>query len=185
MSVQATIAVVSNRNWYLRPRSGTFVVTLDGQRVGAVAPVDTLELHCSPGTHVLRVRQWWLRSKPTPVVASEGSVSYVEVDDPSRSPFLKTWLTMMFAPGRALTLSITTPSPDIPSSTPTQLATENALARRSIVSSAGFQLVGFILLALSVAHKAWALAVPAVALIAIGLALGIRLMVSARRRSGP
>jgi hypothetical protein len=185
MSVQATIAVVSNRKWYLSPRSGTFAVTLDGRRVGAVAPVDRLELHCSPGTHVLRVRQWWLRSKATPVEASEGSVSYVEVDDPSGGPFLRTWLTMMFAPGRALTLSVATQSTDIPRSTPTPLTTENTLARRRIVSSAGLQLVGFLLLALSAAHKAWALAVPAVALIAIGLALGIRLMVSARRRSDP
>jgi hypothetical protein len=180
------IVVTSNRQWLLNPRSGTFAVSVDGRRVGAVAPVDRLEVPCVPGSHVVRVRQWWLRSLPTKVSVAEGETVSVEVEDPSRRPFLKTWLSMFFTPGRSLRLLAASSEASMGAypvserrSGTSQL--DRALVQRRMVTSVVFQLLGIALLVLAVGVKEWTLVAPAVVLMAVGLWLGLRLIRSVRR----
>jgi hypothetical protein len=180
------IVVNSHRKWYLNDRGGTFSVSLDGRRVGSVAPLGKLEMPCTSGTHVVRVRQWWFRSKPTPVEVEEGRVTAVEVEDPSQRPFLRTFVSGFFRPGSMLTLSIA-PSegahsgqvPDTQSN-----ATEKARVQRDMAISVILQVLGFGALLLAASTRIWGLAVPAIGLIVLGLGFGIRLMASVRRRSG-
>jgi len=181
------IVVDSNRQWYLNSRSGTFIVTLDGKRVGAVAPVDRLEVPCTPGTHVLRIRQWWFRSSATPVEVADGSRTRIEVDDPSQRPFLKSWVTGMITPWRALSLSVGEAQPGVSEVEPRTVgsnATEGARRTVSVMLVAVFvlSLLGFSLLLVAVEHKVLVLAVVAGVLIALGLLLGTLTMWSVRRK---
>jgi hypothetical protein len=183
----SSIVISSTRRWVLRPRSGTFTVSIDGRRVGSVAPVDRLVVACTPGTHVVRVRQGWLRSEPTPVEVTDGESAEVGVDDPARRGRLTTWRRMLLTPGRSLMLSVVTARTGSPASSsglrsPSQVAEGNDDAWRRVLASGLVQCAGFVLLLLALAHKTWVLAALGVVLLCCGGWLAVRLVASQRQR---
>lgn len=101
------IVVESQRRWFGDQRLGTFSVFLDQARVGKLPPIGRLDLSCAPGTHVLRIRQWWYRSPPIRVDALEGGSVLLTADIAHRGHFLIGMKTFIFAPWRALSLTDT------------------------------------------------------------------------------
>ena|ERR1039457_458997 len=99
------IVVESHRRWFGDQRLGTFTVSLDNARVGKLPPTGRLELQCAPGTHVLRLRQWWYRSPPTHVSAPEGSSVFLTADVAHRGHLVRALNTLVFAPWRALSVT--------------------------------------------------------------------------------
>jgi hypothetical protein len=164
------------------------MVTVDRKRVGRVAPVDRLEIRCIPGIHSVRVRQWHLRSRPIEVDAPAGLLVNIEVDDPSLRPFLRSWLSSMIAPGRALTMSQSTPvveaiapgDPQGPSSA-AALRDRNEQDRRRVLLSGLLSALGFALLLIAIAAGVPILFLPAIASIAVGIWFAIRLFSRASR----
>ena len=101
------IVVEPQRRWFGDQRLGTFSVFLDQARVGKLPPIGRLDLSCAPGTHVLRIRQWWYRSPPIRVDALEGGSVLLTADIAHRGHFLIGMKTFIFAPWRALSLTDT------------------------------------------------------------------------------
>jgi len=183
----STIVVNSNRRWVGSARNDSMTVTIDRKRVGRVAPVDRLEITCIPGIHSVRVRQWHLRSRPIDVRATAGSLVSVEVDDPSLRPFLRSWLSSMVAPGRALTISQSTsmveyaPTVDAQSRHSATVLDRNERGRRLVLFSGLFNFVGFEMLLIGINAGVPLLFIPAVACIAVGIWFATRLFSRANR----
>ena len=163
-------------------------MSLDGRSVGAVAPVDQLELHCPPGPHELRVRQWWMRSRATFVEVSTDDVTRVEVVDPSQQAFPGTFLNMLFLPWRSLRLSpAATSSSALSTSAP--LPGEAAMVEREVLlhrlaTQGIFQVLGFLLLALAVMHWNITMLISSVLIIGLSSVFALRLVMVARRDLG-
>lgn len=103
LPTEASIVVSTARRWYGYPRLGTFVVYLDGARVGTVPPEGSLCVPCSSGRYQVRTRQWWYRSPPFEVVSEPGRTLHLMVDI-VRSSLIRRMLTLMFAPWRGVTI---------------------------------------------------------------------------------
>lgn len=59
---EAVIEVTNDAFWYGDQRWGSLIVYVDGHRVGSAPPRGKTTIAVPPGTHVIRVRQWWYRS---------------------------------------------------------------------------------------------------------------------------
>lgn len=105
MEAAATLIVVeSDRDWFGDPRLGTVAVYLDHVRVGRLRPKDRLELRCAAGGHVLRIRQWWYRSKPVQVTVSDGRTITLTADIPRDGNLIRRMAIFLFTPNQALSL---------------------------------------------------------------------------------
>lgn len=104
-AVTGRIVVESDRNWFGDPRIGTFAVYLDHARAGRLRPKDRLELRCAAGDHVLRIRQWWYRSKPVLVNVSDGRTITLTADIRRDSRLVHRIAIFILTPGHALSLS--------------------------------------------------------------------------------
>ena len=100
----ARIVVESDRDWFGDPRLGTFAVYLDHVRAGRLRPKDRLELRCAAGGHVLRIRQWWYRSKPVQVTVSEGRTITLTADIPRDGNLIRRMAIFLFTPSQVLSL---------------------------------------------------------------------------------
>lgn len=102
------IVVESRRRWFGDERLGTFTISLDHAKAGKVPPTGRLDLPCTPGPHVLRVRQWWYRSAPLRIHALEGGSVFLTADIAHRGHVFRRMTTFCFTPWRALSLTTTT-----------------------------------------------------------------------------
>jgi|ERR1022692_3355702 hypothetical protein len=98
------IVIESNRPWFGDQRLGTFTVYLDRVKVGRLRPKGRLELGCSAGSHVLRIGQWWYRSKPIQVTASDDRTVNLTADAVRHGSLLRRMAVFLLAPGEALSL---------------------------------------------------------------------------------
>jgi hypothetical protein len=99
------IVIESHRKWFGDQRLGTFVVSLDGTSAGKLPPEGRVELRCASGVHVVRIRQWWYRSKPTEVQISIGQTVSLRADIPRTGSVLNRMTTFIATPWRALSLT--------------------------------------------------------------------------------
>jgi hypothetical protein len=99
------IEITSHRRWFGDQRLGTWTVPLDGRVVGKLSPEGKVNLSSQPGAHVVRIRQWWYRSKPTAVQVMVGQTVSLEADIPRKGSILARMITFIVAPSRALTLT--------------------------------------------------------------------------------
>jgi hypothetical protein len=98
------IVVESDRDWFGDPRFGTFAVYLDHARAGRLRPRDRLELRCAVGGHVLRIRQWWYRSKPVQITVSEGRTITLTADILRDGNLMRRMAIFLMTPSQALSL---------------------------------------------------------------------------------
>ena len=98
------IVIESDRHWFGDPRFGTFAVYLDHTRAGRLRPKDRLDIPCGAGSHVLRIRQWWYRSKLVQVTVSEGRTITLTADIPREGSLVRRVALFLFTPGQALSL---------------------------------------------------------------------------------
>jgi hypothetical protein len=101
------IVVESHRKWFGDQRLGTFRVALDGVPAGSLPPEGAVDLACDPGTHIVRIRQWWYRSQPTQVHVSAGETVVLDADIPRDGSPVVRFVVFMFTPWRALSLTET------------------------------------------------------------------------------
>ena len=100
----ARIVVESDRDTFGDPRLASFAVYLDHARAGRLRPKDRLELRCTAGDHVLRIRQWWYRSKPVQVTVSEGRTITIAADIRRDGSLIRRMAIFLFTPSQALSL---------------------------------------------------------------------------------
>lgn len=100
----AHVVVESPRKWFGDQRLGTFTVSLDHTKVGKLPPKGRLELLCPAGSHVVRIRQWWFRSRPLQIIASEERPVVLIADAVRGGNLFARMGVFGFSPGRALTL---------------------------------------------------------------------------------
>jgi hypothetical protein len=97
--------IQSRRRWFGDQRLGAFGVYVDGTRVGTIPPLGRLELQVMPGVHVVRIRQWWYRSRPTQITAASGGTVLLDADMSHRGSFGRRLTTYLLNPSAALSLS--------------------------------------------------------------------------------
>ncbi len=98
------IVVERNRDWFGDPRFGTFAVYLDHARAGRLRPKDRLGRRCAAGGHVLRIRQWWYRSKPVQVTVSEARTVTLTADILRDGNLMRRMAILLLTPSEALSL---------------------------------------------------------------------------------
>jgi hypothetical protein len=99
------IVVENSRDWFGDQRFGAFVVSVDGLRVGVALPRQRVSHTCAPGTHHVRIRQWWYRSTPMTVETWAGEATVLMGDIPRDRGFFGGMALFMFRPSRSLELS--------------------------------------------------------------------------------
>ena len=99
------IVIESDRDWFGDPRLGTFAVYLDHVSAGRLRPRDRIELPCSSGSHVVRIRQWWFRSNLIQVHVSDGRTITLTADIPRDSNLIRRMAIFLFTPSKALCLN--------------------------------------------------------------------------------
>ena len=105
---QATITVFQDRSWFGDRRLGAFVLTVDGKRAGVVRVQGSLTVDVQPGQHVLRVRQWWYRSRAVRVDVQAAETVRLKAGVDRSVGFLRRWVRFMFKPSTALSLTLQT-----------------------------------------------------------------------------
>lgn len=101
----AQIVVENARKWFGDQRLGAFHVALDGAGAGMAFPGQQLNVECAPGTHTVRIRQWWYRSRPVTVDLSPGERCHLVADAPRGGGLLRRMATLMVRPSRSLSLN--------------------------------------------------------------------------------
>jgi hypothetical protein len=102
---KSRIRVLSNRDWFGSPGLGTFAVYLDGSPVGKLPPVGAVDVQCEPGSHAIRIRQFWLLSKPYEVNLSAGEILSLVAGISKTGRLFQRMLQFYVHPGRALLLT--------------------------------------------------------------------------------
>jgi hypothetical protein len=100
------ILVESHRQWFGDQRLGTFRVSLDGVPAGKLLPEGSVDLACDPGVHIVRIRQWWYRSRPARVDVSAGETVALNADIPRDRNLVARLAVFMFTPFSALSLTV-------------------------------------------------------------------------------
>ena len=157
------IVVENRRDWFGNPRLGAFVVYVDGKRAGAIQSSQVLRSPCTPGRHVVRIRQWWFGSPSIAVETGSAGSVHLFADGPITGGFVSRFVTAIFSPGRALRLGLDG------SSVPAKH--DRRWVQRGIYSSAALMFV-FALVAL---------AIVGVALGIVCIVSGIGILVAGRR----
>jgi hypothetical protein len=83
---QAAIAVRRRTGW-AGSRWRSFVVRIDGRRVGKLKPGMTAEFHVQPGTHTVSVWMDWYRSEPIQIAVAPGSRTELIIRGRAREHF--------------------------------------------------------------------------------------------------
>ena len=81
-------------------RLGKVTVSVDGARVGTLRPLEELRLSLSPGTHTMRLRRWWFRSRAVTTAVREGQRTRFKAGAPER----RTKWRLLFSPSSSLSL---------------------------------------------------------------------------------
>jgi hypothetical protein len=68
------LVVWQDRVWLGEPRLARITIYLDGGRIGSVLPGERVHLQVPPGSHSVRVRQWWYMSSRVTVDPAAGTV---------------------------------------------------------------------------------------------------------------
>lgn len=105
MTEDATIILTTPRPWFGSQQLGAFVVSLDGNRVGALMPQGSLQVGCPPGRHRVRARQWFYGSPTVEIELAGGQVARLTVDVVRRGSLLTRMLRLMFFPWRAVCIT--------------------------------------------------------------------------------
>ena len=100
------LVVFQDRKWVVAdPRLGAFSVSIDGTRVGIARVEGEFGREVSPGSHRVRIRQWWYRSPPVEVDVLKGETVRLRADiDRSVGP-VRRMGRMLVHPSRSLTLT--------------------------------------------------------------------------------
>jgi hypothetical protein len=101
------ILVKSHRKWFGDQRLGAFKVSVDGVPAGKVPPDGSLDVTCDPGSHTVRIRQWWYRSEPAQIHVSAGETVALKADIPRDGNPVARVAAFMFTPWRVLSLKET------------------------------------------------------------------------------
>ncbi len=102
----ARLTFRSNRRWYGDQRLGSIVVWADGTKLGRLTPNETVEERMVPGSHVVRIGQWWYRSRAVAIDIRSNQSLIVDVVDPRSNKFVKQMALFLFAPRRSLTFRV-------------------------------------------------------------------------------
>ncbi len=97
----------SNRRWYGDQRLGSIAVWVDGTKLGRLAPSGTLEERMTPGSHAVRIGQWWYRSRTVAIDIQPNQSLVVDVVDPRSNNLVKQMALFIFAPRRSLVFKVT------------------------------------------------------------------------------
>lgn len=100
------IVIRTDREWFGDPRLGTFTASVDRRRVGKLPPEGHVEMCCVPGSHVVRIRQWWYRSPSVEVRVSPGESVLLMADIPRTGSAFIRFFRLLLTPSKALTLVV-------------------------------------------------------------------------------
>ena len=100
----ATITVFQDRQWVGVSRLGAFVVAIDGRGIGVAPVLGTISTEVPPGSHVVRIRQWWFRSPPLAVELHGGDHVRIRADIDRSVGAVRRTAKWLIAPNKALTL---------------------------------------------------------------------------------
>ena len=98
------IAVTNDYQWIGNPAAAGFTVYVDGKRAGVAPLGDTFSQPVEPGTHVLRVRLWYLLSPRVRVDLRPGETRRFSADIPRKPPLLRRMVRGMADPLHSLSL---------------------------------------------------------------------------------
>jgi hypothetical protein len=181
------IEIYQDRMWVGRPNQAIFNAYVDKKSVGKVPLRSSLTVPVRPGTHRVRIRQWYFGSNPLEVRVSPGQVSTYRADVP-RGEGLRGFSRMLFNPTRCLAMTKTdedSSAGDIPRTSITPRVAppgrpEDERVRRSGAVGGLMALTGFILILIGLSTM-WAVAVIGAVVVVAGLGWNIRTVVQARR----
>jgi hypothetical protein len=188
------IEIYQDRLWVGRPSQAIFNVYVDKKSVGKVPLRSSLTVPVSPGTHRVRIRQWYFGSNPLEVKVSPGQVSTYRADVP-RGEGLRGFSRMLFNPTRCLAMTKTdehSSAGDTPltSNTPSvaplgrpedaYIGREQERVRRSGAVAGLVAVAGFILILIGLSTM-WTVVVIGSVVVVAGLGWNIRTIVLARR----
>jgi hypothetical protein len=192
------IEIYQDRMWVGRANMAIFNVYVDKKHVGKVPLRSSITIPVRPGTHRVRVRQWYYGSRPLEVPVAAGETVRYRADVPSGQG-IRGVARMLFKPSRSLVmvksdvLSSTGVTPEARSAIrvaplgrpeDADITAGQAQVRRSVVIGGLIALVGFTLIAIGLPETP-ALAIVGAVVVAAGLAWNIRTMVQARRLHHP
>lgn len=114
MVTDSEIVVTSDRAWFGDPRLGSYVVYVDGSRVGVLRPRGRVSSSVAAGSHRVRVRQWYYLSPTLDVAVGEHETVVLQADmrDRQRSVFRR-MAAFMFQPWRSLVLRVVRTNGDV------------------------------------------------------------------------
>ena len=98
------IRVFQDRQWAGDPRLGSFTVYVDGKTAGVVRPLSVVTVPVAPGSHTVRVRQWWYFSPRVVVEIDQGSQLRFRAEVSKDGGFLRSLFRTVFVPWRAANL---------------------------------------------------------------------------------
>lgn len=100
------VVVIQDRLWGGDPRFGGFRVRVDGRRAG-IAPVGgRCFVTVKPGTHPVRIRQWWYQSPSLVLDIHAGQTIRLKADIDRSAGVFRRMGRLLFKPWQSLSLSI-------------------------------------------------------------------------------
>jgi len=179
-SPEAAIVVFQDRNWSGDPRLAAFTVSVDGKKVGQATLGSSLRVPVSPGSHTVRIRQWWYRSPRITVEVSSGSNVKLKADAPTDRGAFAGMVKLIFRPSTALVLESSDVEPDQADANRRLRAALRM--RKSLLLDAMLGLIGCVLIVIGLKTRPVLIIVGLVVFIG-GTAVGIRGALSAKRES--
>lgn len=173
-----SIVVFQDRAWFGGPKRGCFVVYVDGNRVGVAPVMGEIASTVTPGTHSVRIRQWWYRSPRVKVDVGTDAVVRLRADGPSALGLLRRMARMLLSPSTSLVLTLATPlAPE------TRIEVEHSIrrARTGLVVQAILGIAGSALAIVGFSIGP-AVVVLGVVVFLVGTALGVTSVLKAHRR---
>jgi hypothetical protein len=105
-----TLIVENSQDWFGNQNLGAFSVRVDETQAAVVLPRQQVTLMCHSGSHVVRVRRWWFRSRPLVLQVQAGETIQLAADVVRQGTLLTRVLTTTFRPSRALNLEVAGPA---------------------------------------------------------------------------
>jgi hypothetical protein len=104
VETDAVIVVYQDRSWFGDPRLATFVMSVDGNRVGRVRLRSSVAFSVTPGQHLVRIGQWQYRSRSVVVNVKSGETVTLCADIPRDGHLIARILRGMVRPRSWLVL---------------------------------------------------------------------------------